>query len=195
MDLEARDMKSLAAVSLVAVISVVLVQGFVDDASVNNLDYQTQSDWGTGIFTDTEVVSDNLQLAGGNTTGTWNTGLLANEVLTESEVNATLGTNNSATLTVNYYNSSADDPTSGTVQATDTFTVNDGTNDFTLNHNDQYEQVAFEFELNRDTSTDASPVVETFTAYGEKSGLSWTIFGFLAALLAVAGIMKIMDFI
>jgi len=184
----------LAAVSLVAVISVVLVQGFVNDASVNNLDYQTQSDWDTGIFSNTEVVSDNLELAGDNTSGTWDTGLLSNEVLNEGEVNVSLTSNNDATLTVNYYNSSADDPTD-TVQASETFTLTDGQNNLTWTHDDSYEQVAYEFELTRTGSTDASPVVETFTAYGEKSGLSWTIFGFLAALLAVAGILKVMDFV
>lgn len=188
-------MRGFGAVAITLVVAVLLVGGVLADATTNELDYQVESDWDTGLFTNTEVVNDDVQLAGDNTTGTWNTGLLANEVLTSGEVNVSLPTNTSATLTVEYYNSSADDVSSGTVQDSETFTLSDGSNDVTINHMDSYQQVAYDVELTRDSSTDSTPVLETLTATGEKSGLTWTVLSFLTAIIAVAGLLKILGFV
>lgn len=188
-----QDGKSLAAVSIVSVLAVVIVGGFVSDAQTNNLDYQSEVDFNSGLFSSTEVVNDDVVLAGENTTGTWNTGLLANDVLTSSEVNVSIPDGTSgATLTVNYYNDSADNVSDGTVQNSESFTLSDGSNDLTIDHDDSYDQVAYEVELDRDSGTDTSPALETFTAMGEKTGLEWTVLGFLAAILGVAALLKIL---
>lgn len=188
--LDTQDMKALGTLAIMGVVVVVLVGGFISDAQDNSLLYDTGSEFESGVLTDTTVVNDTVELEGDNETGTWSTGLLDNEVYNDLETNYTFNGGDEGTLTVEYYNDTQN--LSDSPESTESFTLEDGQNEFDLEHDDSYDQINFEVELETSSTTESSPALTAFNAEGEKSGLTWVILGFLTAVLAAVILIRIM---
>lgn len=186
------DMKSIAALSLVGVVTLVILSSFTATAQQNVLSFDSGSDFESGVLDGVEVVDNTLELSDGNDTGTFDTGLETSSIYEDAETNISLPSDAEATLTVEYYNDSQE--LDDSPEETEEFTLEDGQNEDTIDYDDSYDQINFEVELDEDTGSE-TPVLESFEAEGEKSGIEWTLIGFFTALVAVVILLRLLNFI